>query len=277
MKKTNTKKFSDVSRDDIVAYLDNLLNTAAIKDHSCNGLQVQGSDTIKKIGLAVDACMGSYEAAVSEDCQMLITHHGIIWGGIKSISGRSYDHVQYLMECDLNLYASHLPLDLHPEVGNNIQLAKMISLSKLRQFGFYKGIEIGFEGVLQTKMERSALVNILCEKLGTECSVLPFGKDLISSVAIVSGGGAEELEEAVEKGIDCFITGEPIHQNYHAALEAGINVIYAGHYHTEKAGVQALGKVLEKEFGVKTSFLDLQPMIERQSSGESIEFEYTEE
>lgn len=273
MKTSAVKKSGPANRDEIVAFIDKLLNTADIRDVSCNGLQVQGSPDVKKIGLAVDACMSAYEAAVAEDCQMIITHHGLIWGGLKTVSGRNYDHVQYLMECDLNLYASHLPLDKHNEVGNNIQLAHMLSLNKISPFGYYNGIEIGYRGQLKSETDLNALAGILCSKLDTECSILPFGKSKVSTVAIVSGGGGDELTQAIEAGVDCYITGEPVHKNYHEALEAGINVIYAGHYHTEKAGVQALGKVLEKQFGVKTVFLDVPPLVERQSGGESIDFE----
>lgn len=182
------------------------------------------------------------------------------------ITGRYYRHIKYLIENELNLYASHLPLDLHPQAGNNVQLAKLLSLQKIKPFGLYNGVEIGFEGTLPVKAERNNLVSILCKELDTECTIFPFGKEMIQRVAIVSGGGGKELNEAIRKGIDCYITGESIHENYHAAIEAGINVIYAGHYHTEKMGVQALGKLIEKQFGIKTIFLDTPPMIERQIS-----------
>ena len=101
------------------------------------------------------------------------------------------------------------------------------------------------------------LVHFLCGKLQGECTVLPFGKEKVKRIAIVSGGAAGELNEAISKGIDCYITGEPAHQNYHPALEAKINVIYAGHYYTEKPGVQALGKALEKKFGISSVFVDI--------------------
>ncbi len=275
MAKTKTNATTD--RDQIVAWLDTLLNTKTIKDYSCNGLQVQGSDTVTRIGFTVDASMQSYEAAIDNDCQMLIAHHGIIWGGIKSITGTVYNQIQYLMESDLNLYASHLPLDLHAKVGNNIQLAGMLGLSKVKPFGFYDGIEIGYEGVLPSKTDRSKLVALLCNSLETECSILPFGKEQIQTVGVFSGGGGHELSQAIEKGLDCYITGEGSHINYHAALEAGINVIYAGHYHTEKTGVLALSKLMKKELGIDTVFLDLPPIVERQSYGDTIDDEQDDE
>lgn len=269
MKKTvkNTRVVL-ADRNEIVSFLDKTLDTFAIKDASCNGLQVQGSAKVDKVGLAVDACMETYQLATENKCQMLITHHGIIWNGLKSISGTVYDHIHYLMQNGLNLYASHLPLDLHPQVGNNIQLAKLLRLENLKPFGMYNGIQIGYEGTLKAKTDRNDLVHQLCASLDTECTVLPFGKEELHSVAIISGGGAKELSEAIQKGVDCYITGEPIHENYHAAMEAGINVIYAGHYHTEKVGVQALGALLEKKFGIETAFLDTPQVIERHIAGE---------
>jgi dinuclear metal center YbgI/SA1388 family protein len=262
-----------VNRDIIVDFLDKTLETATIKDYSNNELQVQGNNEINRIAVAVDACMESYKLAVEKQCQMLIVHHGLIWNGIQSIRGREYNHIKYLIENDLNLYASHLPLDLHPKYGNNAQLAKLLSLQKVKPFGLYNGMLIGYEGVLPVKVDRSQLVNKLCESLNTECTVFPFGKEQISSVAVISGGAGKELAQAIQKGVDCYITGESIHENYHAALEAGINVIYAGHYHTEKTGVQAIGKLIEEQFGVETVFLESVPVIERQTSGVSMNLE----
>ncbi len=248
---------NSVSRDILVAFLDSLLGTSKIKDYSCNGLQVEGTGQIKKIALVVDASMEAYRKTVELGCQMLIVHHGIIWGGIKSITGTVYSQIKYLLDNNINLYASHLPLDLHPQLGNNAGLAKLIGLTSLKPFGLYNGLEIGFEGKLIKPLSLDNLVHLLCEKLGGECTVLPFGKEKVKSVAVVSGGAAEELDEAIKKGVDCFITGESSHQNYHAALEAGINVIYAGHYHTEKPGVQALGNAVRGRFGVQTLFVDI--------------------
>ncbi|NLP01065.1 MAG: Nif3-like dinuclear metal center hexameric protein [Fibrobacter sp.] len=246
-----------VKRDSIVTFLDDFLNTASIKDYSCNGIQVQGASQIKKLALAVDASMEAYRRTAELGCEMLLVHHGIIWDGLKSISGLPYEHIKFLLDNDINLYASHLPLDLHPVVGNNAQLAKMIGLSGLKPFGLYKGLMIGFEGTVKKPISLDNLVHLLCEKLGGECTVLPFGRKEIKRIAVVSGGAAEELEEAIGKEVDCYITGEPSHINYHPALEAKINVIYAGHYYTEKPGVQALGKAITDRFGIETVFVDI--------------------
>ncbi len=257
MQKKPSSKSNEVSRDTLVSFIDSMLKTSHYKDYSCNGLQVQGTPTIKKIALLVDASLQGYRLALKKQCQLIAVHHGIIWDGIRSVSGSSYNHLKYLLENDLNLYASHLPLDLHPEIGNNAQLAAMLNMSELRPFGNYKGIEIGFEGVLNKSTDLDSIVQTLCENLDSQCTVLPFGKKKVSKVAVVSGGAADLLTEAITKGLDCYITGEPAHYNYHEALENGINVIYAGHYHTEKPGILALGRLLQEKFGIQTEFIDV--------------------
>jgi dinuclear metal center YbgI/SA1388 family protein len=245
-----------ISCQSITTFLDSYLKNSTIKDSSCNGLQVQGQDVITTIGLAVDACMASYKKAVKNKCQMLIVHHGLIWDSLTTISGPTYQHIKYLIDNNLNLFASHLPLDAHPIVGNNIQLAKLLKLRSIRLFGAYHGTDIGYAGKLPSPVSIERLKDRVNTLLDTQSSYLPFGKKSISTVGIVSGGGSSCLPEAIRDGIDCVITGESAHWNHHAALEAGINVLYGGHYQTETLGVKALGKVIEKKFRVKTIFLD---------------------
>lgn len=257
MQKKSSAKKSGILREELVLFMDTLLKTNSYKDYSCNGLQVQGEEMVQKVALLVDASLQGYQLALENKCQLIAVHHGIIWDGIRTVSGSSYNHLKFLIENNLNLYASHLPLDLHPEIGNNAQLAEMLKMRDLKPFGYYKGIDIGFEGFLNKKTDLDSIVRILCEKLDTQCTVLPFGKKPISRVAIVSGGAADLLSEAIKKEIDCYITGEPVHYNYIEAMENKINVIYAGHYHTEKVGIQALGRKLQENFGVETEFIDI--------------------
>lgn len=257
MEKKSTAENAEISRDELVSFTDELLNTNKYKDYSCNGLQVQGAQMINKVALLVDASLQGYRLALEKNCQLIAVHHGIIWDGIRSVSGSSYNHVKFLIDNNLNLYASHLPLDLHPEIGNNAQLAAILNMTGLKPFGNYRGIDIGFEGILDKSTDLETIVQILSEKLDAQCTVLPFGKKTISKVAVVSGGAADLLTEAIRKGIDCYITGEPVHYNYHEALENNINVVYAGHYHTEKPGIQALGTVLKERFGIQTEFIDI--------------------
>jgi dinuclear metal center YbgI/SA1388 family protein len=244
------------SRREIVSYVNALLSVDKIKDSSCNGLQVQGDATVNKIALSVDACMAVYKKAAQKKCQMVIVHHGMIWNGLKSITGQTYDQIRFLIENDINLYAAHLPLDMHPEVGNNAGLANMIGLTSVKPFGLYKDNFIGCEGVLKVPCTLSGLGILYEKKLGTTFSALPFGTKKIRSVAIVSGGGSDVIPEAIDKSIDCFITGEPAHHNHHSALEGKLNVLYLGHYHSETLGVCTLGKKLEQLFDVETVFID---------------------
>lgn len=182
-------------------------------------------------------------------------------GGLQSIRGACYRQVQFLIEHGLNLYAAHLPLDRHGTLGNNAGLAALLSLKRTVPFGLYKGMTIGYEGSLPRAIALDAIVATLCRELDTECTVLPFGKKTVRRIAIVSGGGGDALAEAIDRGVDLFVTGEPDHKNYHEALEAGINVVYAGHYHTEKPGVQAVGRALTKQFALEAVFIDVPTQI----------------
>jgi dinuclear metal center YbgI/SA1388 family protein len=256
------QKTKGVSRDSIVEFLNQELRIDEIEDRSCNGLQVQGTPMVSRVGLAVDACLATYEAAVREKCQMVIVHHGMIWGGLRTITKTVYRQIRFLFDNEISLYGAHLPLDLHPLYGNNAQIAKnILGLKGLKPFGNYKGTLIGFEGKLSKAMTIDSLADRLTKDIGGKATLLPFGKPTIKRVAVVSGGAADELGEAIEKGVDCYVTGEPKHENYHAAKEAGINVIYGGHYHTEKAGVQAIGKLIKKKFGIESVFLNVETTI----------------
>ena len=243
-------------RSALVSHLNSILSISDIPDDSCNGLQVEGGGEIVTIGLAVDACLAVFEKAVENKCQMLVVHHGLIWRGLTSIRGIVKRQIEFLIRHDLNLYAVHLPLDLHPELGNNIALARSIGLLDIKPFGAYRGRTIGFMGTAAQPMSVEEIGNKVGLVVGGGFSSLPFGKRLNRTVAIISGGGSEALPEAIEKGVDCFITGESDHRNHHLALEGKINVLYCGHYHTETPGVKALGEHLEKKFDVKTIFID---------------------
>jgi dinuclear metal center YbgI/SA1388 family protein len=244
------------SREEIVTCLDSILDIEKIKDSSCNGLQVEGVKTVRRIGLAVDACMATYRKVAARKCQMLIVHHGLIWTGLKSITGATCDHVSFLIKNGINLYAAHLPLDMHPELGNNIALARALDLSAVRPFGLYRENLIGYAGVLPRALTIQELGATCGRKLGGNFSALPFGKKKISSVAIVSGGGSDAIPEAIDGNIDCFITGEPEHWNHHCALEGRLNVLYLGHYRSETPGVKAVGAFLKKRFDVEAVFID---------------------
>jgi len=250
-----------VSRDAIVSLLDETLRTVEILDRSVNGLQVEGLNQITKIGLAVDASLEVYKLAQQNGCQMVLVHHGIIWDGIKRITGPVYRQIEFLVKNGINLYASHLPLDLHPTLGNNALIAKAIGLKNVKPFGVYNNTHIGFEGSLSNAATIESISELVKKKFGGYVFSLPFGPKKILRVAVISGGGSSVLKEAIEKKMDLFLTGEPSHENHHTALEGNLNVIYAGHYHTEKPGIQALGEFLNKKFGVETTFLDVPTLV----------------
>ncbi len=255
------KKRGGVARDDVVQALNRTLDVAEIADASRNGLQVAGAALVKKVALAVDACLAASQAAVKTGCQMLVAHHGLIWKEPLPITGAYGRHIRFLLEHDLNLYAAHLPLDLHPVLGNNAGLARLLLLRQIQPFGEYHGRAIGFKGVLPHACAVNELADKLDSALGGKSVVLPFGSKNIRTVGIVSGGAPEQLAEAIAKKLDCYITGESSHVCHHQALESGMNVIFAGHYHSEKPGVQALGRWLNRRFGLETVFLDLPTLV----------------
>jgi dinuclear metal center YbgI/SA1388 family protein len=242
--------------DGIRAFLDDLLDIRGMEDSSRNGLQVQGADEVTKVGLATDAALATYRKAAEAGCQLLFVHHGLIWGGLDSITGRVHDHVRYLLEHGLSLYAAHLPLDAHPQLGNNARLADICGLEERRPFGDYHGIALGFSGRLPAPLTLDELSARFTAEVGSEPRALAFGPPSISTLAVVSGGGSGDLPLAADAGLDCFVTGEGRHENHHLALEAGINVLYLGHYRSETVGVRAVGEALARRFGVATVFID---------------------
>ena len=241
----------------IASFLDALLDHRVIKDSSLNGLQVDINHDIKKIGFTVDAALDTFMLAKEQHCDLLIVHHGILWGdGHYPITGLMRERLRCLFLNNLSLYASHLPLDLHPVYGNNAQLARLLELKDLHAFGEYHGQEIGFQGTLSHEMSLAQFSKKIEILLSTSCKTLAFGKSLIKSVAIVSGGGASTLPQAIERTADLLLVGEFNHSHFHIAKEGKINLLAAGHYATETLGVMALMPVLKDNFGVETVFLD---------------------
>ena len=236
-------------------YLDNLLDIKEIKDsaNAMNGLQVQNTGDIKKVGLAVDLCMATIEKAIAAECNMMFVHHGMLWGGVKPIRGNFYDKISTMMCENLGLYSAHLPLDMHPILGNNRVLADQLELNELEPFGEYEGQKIGFKGRLKL-LSAEELGAKLEDKLGSPVKVIGSGE--VQTLGVVSGGAADILSQAAVAGLDAYLTGEGSNHHYHEALENECVLILAGHYATETGGVKAVGKHLEKQFGIKTEFID---------------------
>ena len=239
---------------EISKFLDQELNVKEIEDSSNNGLQVENSGEIKKVAFAVDANLAVFEKAASSGCQMVIVHHGMIWEGIKYVTGNDYQRIKYLIDNNLAVYAAHLPLDMHPKYGNNIKLAKLLGLKRLEEFGKYHKNKIGFIGNFSGTLEDVKKI-MQDNNMDTKC--WSFGKQEIKKIALISGGGLMSVKEASECGADLFITGDDSKYSAYAwAKELGLNVIIGGHYKTEVWGVQALMELVKKKFKVEVGFID---------------------
>ena len=242
---------------ELVDYLDDLLDVDEIKDSAHNGLQVEGPEEVNRLAFAVDACRAAINEAVGWGAQLLVTHHGLLWKYIRPIVDIHFGRLKALIDGRMGLYAAHLPLDCHPQFGNNAQLAAILGMENDGPFGLYEGAMIGVIGRYPDGLHRDELVERIESALATSSLLFPFGPERTKRIGIVSGCGGSLLDNAVTQGCDTFITGEHEHVLYHAALEHGINVIMAGHYATEKVGVLALEEHLRNEFDLETTFVNL--------------------
>ena len=245
-----------MNRDELVAFLDEYLQISAFPDKSSNGLQVEGKEEVERIAFAVDTTLRTIERAVKGKADMLIVHHGMIWGGLGYITGIHYKRLKALIENGLNLYAVHLPLDAHPEVGNNVELLRLLELEPNGPFGEYKGLSIGFYGEFEKEQPIEKVAQVIAEKLDTTVKTYEFGKREIKTVGAISGAGGFALEEAHRKDIDLLITGEFTHADYLTAIDMPQSVLVAGHYKTETLGVKALMEVVGAKLGLDVFFID---------------------
>jgi dinuclear metal center YbgI/SA1388 family protein len=245
------------SLNSMVRFLNRELRVREIPDASRNGLQVRIPKEIRRVGFAVDASLATFEKAAKAGCDLVVVHHGLLWRGQRDLIGTRARRIAFLKKKGINLYAAHLPLDLHPEYGNNIELARLLELSRVQAFGNYQHMMIGFKGRLPKTRTTGWIAAKLEQEIGSDCKVLGFGKKLVRTVGIVSGGGGDEIADACRERLDCFITGEAPHHVFHEARDSRMNVIIAGHYATETVGVKALMPLLRETFGVKTVFLDV--------------------
>ena len=244
---------------DLTCHLDQYLDISSFADPSFNGLQVENSGSVTKVGLAVDACLETILKATEASCNLLVVHHGIIWGSAPPICGHHYRRIHALIMADMALYAAHLPLDAHPEVGNNIQTARALALDNPGPFGSLGGPALGVQGCLPTTLSRDEALARCRQIVGPEKATLRFGPDTISRIGILTGSATDPqlFEEAARGGIDLLVTGEPKQPAYSLAQELNLNIFYGGHYQTERAGVIALGAHLEKHLGLPTEFLEI--------------------
>ncbi|PIE04987.1 MAG: Nif3-like dinuclear metal center hexameric protein [Spirochaetales bacterium] len=227
-------------------------------DASMNGIQVGDPDMdISRMVFAVDACMDSFQRAAAEGAQALFVHHGLFWGPAMPLTGVLGERVRFLMNNNMALYACHLPLDRHAELGNNARMVQLLGLGDVQPFGEYKGRHIGFKGVLPKPEKLETLIERLFGFWDERINALRFGPRNIRTVGMISGGGTREVSQAIAHGLDLYITGDSSHNIYHECREAGINVLFAGHYLTEIFGVQAMAEEAASVLGLDTLFIDI--------------------
>ncbi len=244
---------------ELSSWLDRLLEVPRFGgvDPSQNGLQVENDGAgIARVAFAVDACLQTIERAAAAQAGLLVVHHGLFWRDPERVVGNQYRRLKALLDSNIALYASHLPLDAHPELGNNAGLAARLSLTDVEPFGDWKGCAVGVRGRFSEPVSLDRAVELLCPDGAPLLSLLPFGPKSISTVAVVSGSGSNELYQALEAGIDLFVTGEISHEDYHHALEGRISVAALGHYRSETVGVRLLSAALGRETGLETLFID---------------------
>ena len=241
----------------IVGFLDRYLEIDSIKDSSWNGLQYEGTQEISIILFTADAGIETFNQAVALKANLIVVHHGIFWKTMDPrLIGALKKRVEVLWRHDISLYAAHLPLDRHRVVGNSAQLLKLLGARIRSEFCKIEGKSVGWIGEFNRAVPLKEIERKLCRGLHTQCTVLPFGKRKVKTVAVVSGGGGRAFHEAVSAGVDLFLTGE-IADLYHAAKDAGIHVLFGGHHATEILGVKALSALIRKKFKVKTVFIDI--------------------
>ena len=240
-------------RDAILEYAAELLDLDAYPDYGPMGLQVEGAEEVTRIACGVSASLALFERAAELGAQLLIVHHGLFWDN----ESRRVDRVmrgrlQALFDADLTLAAYHLALDAHPELGNNALVARQLGIEPKERFA-----GIGFGGPLRPPTEAQRFARRVGEKLGREPLVFPHGPETVKRAAVVTGSGGRYFKEAAAAGYDLFLTGEPEEPTLHLASELGVHYVAAGHYATERLGVQALAKKLAERFGLQADYIEL--------------------
>lgn len=240
----------------LVQHCDTLLQTATIGDYdgAANGFQLENSGIVTRIAATVDASLATVQLAIAAKADLLIVHHGLFWSPSHPWTGKKYELLRALIENNIAVYSSHLPLDAHPKLGNNARLAAALGLKKMHPFFPSHGQPIGLQTT--ANISRDELTQRLNHATGAKPRLIPGGPKLCRRIGIVTGGAGGEIKTAAAAGVDTFITGEGPHWTYALAEELGLNVLYGGHYATETFGVKALAAHLSKKFRVPWTFLD---------------------
>mgnify|MGYP002628393975 FL=1 len=241
---------------EVIGFLESELRTREIPDYpgAHNGLQLQNGGKVTKVACAVDASLPVIRKAVEARADLLVVHHGLFWQGVRQITGANYEKLKLAMDAGLAIYSSHIPLDIHPEYGNNVLLSRELGMGDGVVFFDWKGIQLGRKGVFEGNLED--LQHRLSEVVGGPVLLRGEKKNRAGRVGVITGGAGSEVEAMAGEGVDTFVTGEGPHWSHPLAEELGLNVLYAGHYATETLGVRALGGLLTRIFGVEETFVD---------------------
>jgi dinuclear metal center YbgI/SA1388 family protein len=244
------------SLSDIVSYTDDFLRISDVGDwdNALNGLQIENSGRVTRIGAAVDVSTRALTEAQKRDIDLLIVHHGLFWPGLQPIRGALRRQLRIAFENDVALYSAHLPLDIHPKIGNNAQLVAALGLKFAQPFLEEKGQPVGLK--IHASLPRSELVCRIQKALSGPVKVFGFGPKRTRAIGVVTGAAGSEIYRVADEGIDTFITGEAPHWAAVAAEEVGVNLLLGGHYATEVFGVKALAAHLSHRFGVPWEFID---------------------
>jgi len=247
-----------MQRQELVSFLDDYLQASIGRDYCPNGLQVQGRDDIRRIVTGVSACVELFEEARRREADAILVHHGIFWDKQPvTLVGPRHRRVAILMASEINLLAYHLPLDRHPELGNNMLAARSLGLEAIEPFGTFDGLPIGFQGNFSRDVSIDNLTRQCRDLYGQDPLVFAEGPDAIRTLGIISGGAQSELHTAIDAGLDAFITGEVSEWVLHTAREAGIHYLACGHHATERLGIRALGEYLASRFDLEAEFVDI--------------------
>ena len=240
----------------IVKHCDQILRTKETGDYdgAANGLQVENSGAVTKIAATVDASLATVKLAIAAKADLLLVHHGLFWSPAQPWTGKKYELLQLLIENNLAVYSSHLPLDAHPKLGNNVQLCAALGLKNLKPFFASHGQTIGFKA--HAKISRTELAKRLERATGAKPRIIPGGKNICEKIGVVTGGAGGDLKFAAAEGVDTFITGEGPHWTFALAEELGLNVFYGGHYATETFGVKALAAELSRKFKLPWEYVN---------------------
>ncbi len=242
--------------EEITAYCDERTRRREVADFpgSVNGLQFANRGSVNKIGAAVDAGLIPFREAARRGIQFLITHHGMFWNPFPPVTGPRFEQVRVLLEADCAVYGSHLPLDLHPEIGNNVLLARRLGLEPVDEFLEYEGNAIG--KIARAGLSRTELVDRLKAHYPSTFSAAEYGSDRIENVAVLTGSGSSAVGHLKEAGVDTLITGELKQNFFNQAQEEGLNLYCCGHYATETHGVCALAEEVARKFNLAWEFIE---------------------